>query len=441
VSEFIWLDAQTVSYVSSGDTTLESELLTMYVGGSRFLIVPKVHEELMVGNPFDKPHDNNTAIKPIPPERAEALRSAMLRLKIEVDRAGTGTDRLGDNQTTCATAPNCAVAPPPQFGDGKDTKPGLIDQGWHVKESRQRVKGEDGKKQTVITTKTVSVTSEDDAIVMAQIAASARARGVTRPRVFSCDGGVKTNAPKFGLTPITRTSVPPPRQIPGRGPMVPPLGGRGNPGPLGSLIGGAHTYIRDGLAKYSRQKACGQALEEYERRKPEVEELLTGNRGSGVRVMFYFQVAPGVNPDFPERWKYEGMTIASSDAGVQGVLAKPLPRGEIDTVVLTIPALPKEAGPPRTAGVPLTGMWAVKIGAWNGYFEFRAGGPAAWAETPMSVRHNGQWQEVDEYICWHFFDDPKDLTRLFTARLPVQQSMDGQILPVGQGFFTMTKLS
>jgi hypothetical protein len=64
-------------------------------------------------------------------------------------------------------------------------------------------KGKEGNKRYV------SRLSESDSMALSQVAASARARGVKEPKLFTLDGGMATNAGMWGVKAVTRTSNPP----------------------------------------------------------------------------------------------------------------------------------------------------------------------------------------------------------------------------------------
>jgi hypothetical protein len=417
-----WIDTQTLSYVASGDTTLESELLAQRAAGVKFLIVPKVYEEATVGNPFS---NSKKAVAAVSPEREQAIKGAMQRLGAEIDRSGSSTDRLGDRQYE-------------RDGAGRELRdrvtldqPGLVDRGWVVKKSGV----------------TRSVLSESDSLVLSQVAASARARGVSQPVILSADGGVRTNAERWGVKAEARKSVPAPKGAASTGqaekePVV-ASGGRG--AELGDFVAGSHAVIKNGLNQISQQTANDEAMAEYQRRAPEMLGMLKGSPGQGVRVDFFFTFQPGVNRDFNDTWTFEGLTYAPYP-GLRQELSYDLPpRGERRSASAILPALPPR---PRVAAAPgglpvgdveLAGDWQATIGPWSGVFEFDGQGNVSWMNNLASVPHPGRWSFDGTRLSWTFLDDPPNFSRLFVVRPPLKRTMQGVILPLGRGAFEMTK--
>jgi hypothetical protein len=310
-------------------------------------------------------------------------------------------------------------------------KPGLVDRGWVVKKSGV----------------TRSVLSESDSLVLSQVAASAKARGVSKPVIFTADGGVQTNASRWGLTAEGRTSVPAPKVVASTGPAeeapVVPGGGRG--AELGDFVSGAHAVIKNGLNQISQQTAQDEAIAEFRQRAPEIHAMLKANRGQGVRVDFFFTFQPGVNRDFNDTWTFEGLTYAPYPGPRQDLAYDLPPRGERRSATSILPALPPL---PRVAAAPgglpqgdvdLAGDWQVTIGSWSGVFEFDGQGNVSWMNNLASVPHPGRWSYDGTYLGWTFLDDQPTFSRFFVVRAPLTRTMQGAILPQGRGVFEMTK--
>lgn len=87
----------------------------------------------------------------------------------------------------------------------------------------------------------------------------------------------------------------------------------------------------------------------------------------------------------------------------------------------------------------LDGTWNVKIGDWAGFFKFTESGNVTWHSTRGGTAGGtGRWN-VDTLgkLRWKFGGGD---IRIFQADLPIEpQSVSGQILPSGQGWFTMSK--
>ena len=50
----IWVDTNVVARITEGDFALKAELQALRAAGHPLLLPPKVKEELLVGNPFNK---------------------------------------------------------------------------------------------------------------------------------------------------------------------------------------------------------------------------------------------------------------------------------------------------------------------------------------------------------------------------------------------------
>jgi hypothetical protein len=329
----VWVDTNTLGRIAEGDYVLEGELLQKRAAGSELLMVPKVKEEFLKGvNPFKPSKEGrNTGLSP---EQMTAKQLVVQRLQIKEDFMGSRVDRLGG---TMQPGPN--GAPEPQ--------PGLIDRGFTVKPPTAT---QPGRLQSFL--------GESDSIVLTQIAASAKARGIQKPVVFTLDGGMFKEANRWGVSAVTRSTTPPPRGSASMG-TAPgePMGPMGGGPPVGALIEGAHIIIKNGLTKISQQQAYDDAMAEYKREEPEIHKLLMGNPGLGVRIDFFFQFQPGVNTDFHDETFFEGLTYrptgGPNEAG--GVVQFELrPRGMIQHFHIWLPpdgsARRRSEKPPATPG-------------------------------------------------------------------------------------------
>lgn len=91
-----------------------------------------------------------------------------------------------------------------------------------------------------------------------------------------------------------------------------------------------------------------------------------------------------------------------------------------------------------TPSAALPGRWLVTIGSWTGYFVFEAMGTVYWTERNGTGRHNGVWKATAADVQWKFAG-PGDI-RTFVIPVPItSNTINGKILPVGQGFFTMQR--
>jgi hypothetical protein len=93
----IWLDTSTLGDIAAGDPALEAEVVARRNAGSELLMVPKVREEALFGNPFiNKPGKTGTTSA----ETAKAVQDAIDRLGVKVDLMGSEADRraLFENQ-------------------------------------------------------------------------------------------------------------------------------------------------------------------------------------------------------------------------------------------------------------------------------------------------------------------------------------------------------
>ncbi len=401
--EPLWIDANTLMRIAEGDSALEAEILVFRAQGRPILVVPKALEEARVGNPF-------RANRPAPnmdPVTVQAVNGAFIRIRAVLDTQGNSEDR--------ATAY--------QAGGLQRNRQGQLP----------------------------SVRHESDNVLLSQIAASARARGITNPTLFSLDAALRTTlAPRFGITGIPRVSTPPVtlRATTGdpSGPVQP--GGPSAQGQaLGSFVQGAHAIIKSGLTKYSQQKAGEDELAAYDKQKDTIRDMVMNNPGMGARVDFYFVFQPGVNRDFPDTYTFMDMTVAVHPGPRQQIVFETIPRGELQTETIIIPANPAAKRPPQkeitadSVKSDLARLWNVTIGTWKGIFEFKSDGTMYWAEKPNTQHHPGRWWVTAEKIEFKFNDDPPGNVRHWriTSGLYLKE-VKGCVLPEGvNGFFQMTR--
>ena len=138
----IWLDSNTMIRLSKGDKALEAELVQMRGEGRQLLIPPKVNDEILNGNVLTAKKGKTNMPSPVDRGNIEALKG---RLKIKVDMEGKTV----------------------------------------------------GQKQRINTAvKAGGNLSKSDALVLSQVKASAQARGVQKPELFTTDAGFADQAPK-----------------------------------------------------------------------------------------------------------------------------------------------------------------------------------------------------------------------------------------------------
>jgi hypothetical protein len=258
-----------------------------------------VKEELLVGNPFNK-----GPVEPVSAERKTALELTIKELGLEDDTRGSEAFRRA-----------------------------FAERGWLEK-------SKEGNKRFV------SRLSESDSIALSQVAASARARSVKEPKFFTLDGGVATNAGMWGVKAITRKSNPPPKPPVGAPPEEGPRGGPRGGADLGSLVGGAHAIIKNGLEKIGASDAFDAALADYKEHKREMHKMLLQNPGKGVRIVWAVEYIPGINRDFPDEHKYVGMAYElypGPDPRKNIVYSPSTERSRLLTSSRILPSLPEAA--------------------------------------------------------------------------------------------------
>jgi len=97
------------------------------------------------------------------------------------------------------------------------------------------------------------------------------------------------------------------------------------------------------------------------------------------------------------------------------------------------------SAPPPAATANIAGQWDVTIGSWSGVFMFHNGGTCWWANSQTATRHEGRWWTSGNEVQWKF-QDPGDIrTFSVTPGSGYGNSLNGRILPAGQGYFSMTR--
>ena len=287
----LWLDSSVVIEIANGDLALENELMLMKQGGTVFLYPPQVRDEVTIGNVFD------SKMKPVSPEGAKANLKVLERLGATLD---VPVDRMATIDNT----------------------------GKGIAVNRKGVER--------------SVLAEADSMVLSQISSSAKSRGISTPTFMTLDGGPRTQAKTWGITAITRTSVP--MAKPGRpaigAPSGPPASMGLNDNGMGSFILGAHAIIKNGLQKFSEDKAMEEALDEFKSKEPLMKRLLLESPGRGIICRFWFTFQPGVNRDMPDQWYFEGFEFQIEPGPPPEVMFEMRPRGEIKRTDIRLPPDP-----------------------------------------------------------------------------------------------------
>jgi len=171
----IWLDTNVVDRVIKGDIALDAELRNLRRRGHRLLMVPAANNELLNGNPLKM-----KGTKPVW-EQAPTPASKV-RMQIELKRLGIELD-MSSAKLSQETRVNYAMQ-------------------RHVP-----------RKPTEALPKSLNNISESDSLVLSQVKASAEARGVQHPVMFTAEQGTKamiTQAHVYGVTPMTLNGNAPP---------------------------------------------------------------------------------------------------------------------------------------------------------------------------------------------------------------------------------------
>jgi hypothetical protein len=172
----MWVDTNTIIKVLRGDKIQEAELIRIRdVEGHQLLLPPKVNDELLNGNVLTtKPGQPIRMPSPAERARVEALK---VRMKITLDMEG---ERVGGGQKT-------------KMGPGRQIDVGQAER----MDSHMNA---------------LYNFTESDALVLSQVKASAKVRGVEKPIIFTSDTAFVTKAQSRGVTartPQQATSIPP----------------------------------------------------------------------------------------------------------------------------------------------------------------------------------------------------------------------------------------
>ena len=97
----IYLDTGVLAHIANGDTAIEAQVISLRAAGHQLVLVPKVHDEVLYGNPLTMdlrklaPGEMPTPVtakQPSPAARAR-IQQLMKRLDITVDTASAGVPR------------------------------------------------------------------------------------------------------------------------------------------------------------------------------------------------------------------------------------------------------------------------------------------------------------------------------------------------------------
>jgi hypothetical protein len=200
VADPIWLDSNTLIRVIDGDYVLAAEMMTMQAQGRPLLIVPAVRNEILYGNPLTmKGNVSTSAQAPQAVSRALAEK-VMKQLKVQVDMEAA---KLGHGQKIA-------------------TGTGRIDAG-QAKRVGYAMQDHVQRPRNLAVPNSLNNISESDSLVLSQIKASAEARGVSKPQIFTAESPTKamvSQAGVYGVEPVRPKS--PPLGSGGGGASLPP---------------------------------------------------------------------------------------------------------------------------------------------------------------------------------------------------------------------------
>ncbi|HEX4227499.1 MAG TPA: hypothetical protein VHZ07_02435 [Bryobacteraceae bacterium] len=185
----IWLDTNTIINVVRGDHVLEAELTQLRKQGHQLLIVPAVQNELLNGNPLTMSGNKSVHAQAVGPKTRAETQMALNRLGVQVDMEAA---KLGNGQKIPTAGGKIDV--------GQSKRVGYAIQD-HVK-----------RPKNVAMSPRLSNISESDSLVLSQIKASAEARGVKKPKMFTIETGNKamvTQAYLYDVETISPKSPPP----------------------------------------------------------------------------------------------------------------------------------------------------------------------------------------------------------------------------------------
>jgi hypothetical protein len=385
----IWLDTSTIGNIADGDKTLEAEIQGL---GVPLLMVPKVREELLSGNPFQPD------MRARSPEQVEAAKAVLTRLNITLDMSGSAADRAA-----------------------------LFERQFKFKTNGSTV---------------VRAIEESDAIVLSQVAASATARSVAQPTFITTDGRLARNADArlFGVE--IRMPSTPPGDTGGGGVGGVPAGattisiGRVTPGAgaanAGALMMGFQ--IVDVLANYfnaNYQDAAVRAainlemsgIRTYQKDHPAHGALVVltfsrtvPNDPTGV-VNKTILIHPGDNFEYIDEYfetsPIRAIRLAASEREVRRDLGvdSPYKLSWGKKMFWINPDTPALESP--------VGRWQVKVGRWTWIYEFDDQGTVVWTDPFSKDTGKGRyrigdldmtttWEPSPTVETWDFPLDPLD---------------------------------
>lgn len=307
--EPFWLDTNTISRVANGDVMLELELLSLKNAGFQFKYVPMVDQELFKGNLFRG--------KPASPDLFLRKRMAISRLGAELDESG---DRLRALE--------------------------FAERGFDLPRYM-----------------------ESDASILSQVAASAEDRGITSPKIFTCDIDVFKNAERWGVDAWTRSTpfTESPRLV-----ITQPEPSRfNNSTAMGLMTASSAAQFADALAgasalqvaalqRISMEDAGSEAWEDWRASRKMLRDSLRKSPGLGYAVTFWFEYVPAFDINFPDEWTYLVMAteLSTRPRTVRGAWALPgprNPRAQYKNIDVWIPPLYPPVSPKPVARGGATG--------------------------------------------------------------------------------------
>jgi hypothetical protein len=183
----IWLDTNVVLRAIKGDLKMQGELKAFRDAGRELLIVPAVKSEVLNGNPLTMKSNKPVWEQTPNPGTKVAFATAMQKMGIKVDYDSRKIPR--------GTRVDYAMQEHVPLPKNVKTRPPLTN------------------------------ISLSDSLVLSEIKASAEARGIQKPQIFTAEQGNKamiTQSGKYGVEPVTPKWLSP---SPGSG------SGPGDPGP------------------------------------------------------------------------------------------------------------------------------------------------------------------------------------------------------------------
>jgi len=368
----VWVDSTVIGFIADGDTALEAELVALSAGGEK-LMVPKVKEEVSLGNPFKKGSTMG------PTAGSQARDEVIKRLNIQVDMNGDPDVRRQLFET--------------QF---KFKAPG---------------------KGTA-----VRAMEESDAIVLSEVAASAKARGVSNPRFLTGDQRLVNNADAklWKVAILGRNSPPTPPGFTG-GRLSPTADIPLNIGPSargqanGSAMVAAFMVV-DGLLNYLNSRFLADEVgEQVNSMGNSIRNWQISNPTDGALVAVNFartELTPDPLGVMKNRMlihpgnRLEGIDVFFAPTPEE---AANLLRGQRSWVQGDVPDGPYQTVrtrtvfwvAPRIKEVLLTspvGQWRVQVDRWTWIYEFSPQGNVTWTDIFNRDAGQGKWTIVGDQI-------------------------------------------